>query len=188
MESARSPRPRQRRVTAEFLIPAGWVSGTLMVPESQSLADFLGVAGPFLKLADARLPWSDKLVGFFALQRSSVGLIAPLGGGGEHVETAGGAGITSPWSIACVFDQGMLHGRLDFLVNLRLSDYLLQQTGFLIVRTAVWEPLGPQAAGKAGQRWPVALINPLRVLGLVEGEQQRGGAHPGRLAPTEWDS
>ncbi len=187
MESARSPRPRQRRVASEFLIPAGWVAGTLMVPESQSLADFLGVAGPFLKLADARLPWSDKAAGFFALQRSAVGLIAPAGASGDHVETAGGAGITAPWTISCLFDQGILHGRLDFLVNLRLSDYLLQQTGFLLVRGAVWEPSGPNAAGKPGQRWPVALVNPLRVLGVVEGEQQSAGSHPGRLPQTEWD-
>ena len=76
----------------------------------------------------------------------------------------------------------MLDGRLDFLVNLRLSDYLRQQAGYLVVRDGEWR----SREGASGRRWPIVVVNPGQVLGIVESEQQQPGTHPGRLNPAEW--
>ena len=100
----------------------------------------------------------------------------------EQVEPEGVGGITSPWRISCLFDQGILDGRLDFLVNLRLSDYLRQQAGYLVVRDGVWRGSG----GGAGGQWPVVIVNPGQMLGIVESEHQPKAGHPGRLEPSEW--
>jgi hypothetical protein len=185
--SARSGRPKQRAVAAEILLSTRWIAGTLPVPETQSLTDFLNTSGAFVKLTDASVPGLERAAEFLALQRSAVSLVAPTVPE-ERVETEGGAGITSPWRIACVFEQGILYGRLDFLVNLRLSDYLRQQAGFLVVRDGVWaSAAGAEGAPMpSGGHWPVVLVNPARALGVVEGDNPPGAGHPGRLAATEW--
>jgi len=165
------------------------MSANLIIPEFQSIADYLNTAGAFIKLTDAKARGLEPAAEFVAVQRAAISLIAPAAAD-DRVETEGGGGITSPWRIACLFDHGVLHGQLDFLVNMRLSDYLRQQTGFLVVREATWTPSEMAPAGAspapAGQ-WPVALVNPARVLAIVEGQNPAGAGHPGRLAPTEWD-
>lgn len=184
--SARSRRPKQRAVTAEILLATRWISGTLPVPEMQSLTDYLNNAGAFVKLTDASVPGFDGAAEFLALQRSAISLIAPSTLE-ERVETEGGAGITSPWQIACMFEQGILYGRLDFLINLRLSDYLRQQAGFLVVRDGTWAGTGSDGRpGPAMAQWPVVLVNPARALGIVERDNPPSAGHPGRLPATEW--
>jgi hypothetical protein len=179
MTGGRRSAPALRRVTVEILVAGGWVRGVLAVPSAQSLTDFLNSAGTFLKLADAVLPNGTGPVGFIALHRDAIRFVAPAVEA-EPVEPEGGAGITSPWGIACLFDQGVLEGRLDFLVNLRLSDYLRQQAGYLVVRDGSW------SGSPEKQHWPVVLVNPGQVLGIVESDHQTGSGHPGRLADTEW--
>jgi hypothetical protein len=176
--AARSGPPALRRTEVEVLVPGGWVQGTLSIPSAQSLTDFLNAAGTFLKLADCRLPGEPRPVGFFALQRDAIRLLAPVASP-DQIETEGTGGITSPWRISCLFDQGILNGRLDFLVNLRLSDYLRQQAGYLVVRDGTWG----DRSGAEPRRWPVVVVNPGTVLGIVESDLQPQGGHPGRLDP-----
>ncbi len=177
--TGRSGPPALRRTEVEVLVPGGWVRGTLSIPSSQSLTDFLNSAGTFLKLADCRLPGETHAVGFFALQRDAIRFLAPVASP-DQIETEGTGGITSPWRISCLLDQGILSGRLDFLVNLRLSDYLRQQAGYLVVRDGVW---GERDGRRAAQKWPVVVVNPGAVIGIVESDDQPQGGHPGRLDP-----
>jgi hypothetical protein len=177
---------RFRRVEAEVLLPAGWLEGTFVVPESQSLQDFLEHSGTFLKLTDARVPGHESMVPFFAVQRGAVELIAPKAED-SRIETAGSAGHTAPWSISCLFHRGAVHGSLDFLMNLRLSDYLRQQTGFLLLRDASWVPLDESAADRP-RGWPTAFVNVAQVNGISEAVDQRGRGHPGKMsAPSEFE-
>ena len=179
VHATRSGPPSLRRVEVEILVPGGWLQGTLSIPSAQSLTDFLNTAGAFVKLADCRLPGEMRPVGFFALQREAVRFVAPVTSA-DQIETEGIGGITSPWRISCLFDQGILHGRLDFLVNLRLSDYLRQQAGYLVVRDGTW---GDPSAPESGRKWPVIVVNPGTVLGIVESDEQPQQGHPGRLDP-----
>jgi hypothetical protein len=177
---------RFRRVEAEVLLPAGWLDGTFVVPETQSLQDFLEHSGAFLKLTDVRVPGHEEMVPFFAVQRGAVELIAPKSVD-DRVETTGSAGHTAPWSISCLFHRGAVHGSLDFLMNLRLSDYLRQQTGFLLLRDAAWAPVDT-GRGDVPRRWPIAFVNVPQVNGISEAVDQRGRGHPGKLAaPSEFE-
>ena len=177
---------RFRQVVADVLLPAGWLEGTFLVPETQSLQDFLEHSGAFLKLTDARVPGHEDVVPFFAVQRGAVELIAPKTPD-DRIETAGSAGHTAPWSISCLFHRGAVHGSLDFLMNLRLSDFLRQQTGFLLLRDAHWVPLDPPADATA-RRWATAFVNVPQVNGISEAVDQRGRGHPGKLPlPSEFE-
>jgi hypothetical protein len=180
MSQAKIEQVHLRRVEADVLLPAGWIEGTFMVPVTQSLQDFLEHSGTFLKLVDAHVPGHEAPVPFFAVQRGAVELIAPRTSD-DRIETAGSGGHTAPWSISCLFHRGAVHGNLDFLMNLRLSDFLRQQTGFLLLRDATWMPIA--ANPDQPRRWPSAFVNVPQVNGISEAVDQRGRGHPGKLAP-----
>ena len=176
-------RPRQRSVAVAVLTALGWAEGTLAVPERQSVVDFLEGAGAFIKLTQARLPGRAEPTPFLALQRGAVSVVVPRGGA-EGVETEGGRGICAPLEVACLFPGGVLEGCLDVLVNVRLSDYLRQQSGFLVLREARWRP--PQLLADvtpAPERWPCALVNAARVVGVEERGPRGDGGTPGHPAP-----
>jgi hypothetical protein len=175
---------RYRQAPAEILLPAGWVTGTFVVPEDQSFTDFLAHSGAFLKLVDAFVPGHPDVVPFFAVQRGAVQVIVPSAGD-DRVETPGAMGITAPWSISCLFERGAVHGSLDFLMNQRLSDFLKQQTGFLVMRDATWTPIG--AGDEPARAWPLVLVNTQQLNGISEAVDQRGRGHPGKLPPNEFD-
>jgi len=175
---------RYRQAPAEILLPAGWVTGTFVVPEAQSFTDFLAHSGAFLKLVDAFVPGHPDVVPFFAVQRGAVQVIVPSAGD-DRVETPGAMGITAPWSISCLFERGAVHGSLDFLMNQRLSDFLKQQTGFLVMRDATWTPIG--AGAEPARAWSLVLVNTQRLNGISEAVDQRGRGHPGKLPPNEFD-
>jgi hypothetical protein len=175
---------RYRQVAAEILLPAGWITGTFVVPEDQSFLDFLAHSGAFLKLTDALVPGHQDVAPFFAIQRGAVQVIVPSGED-DQVETAGSMGITAPWSISCLFERGAVHGSLDFLMNQRLSDFLKQQSGFLVIRDASWTPIGD--GSQALRSWPVVLVNVPQLNGISEAVDQRGRGHPGKLPPSEFN-
>ena len=175
---------RYRQAPAEILLPAGWVTGTFVVPEAQSFTDFLAHSGAFLKLVDAFVPGHPDVVPFFAVQRGAVQVIVPSAGD-DRVETPGAMGITAPWSISCLFERGAVHGSLDFLMNQRLSDFLKQQTGFLVMRDATWTPIG--AGAEPARAGSLVLVNTQQLNGISEAVDQRGRGHPGKLPPNEFD-
>jgi hypothetical protein len=181
---APSFQPRYRQVPAEILLPAGWITGTFVIPEAQSFLDFLAHSGAFLKLTDALVPGHQDVAPFFAIQRGAVQLIVPSEGD-DQVETPGSMGITAPWSISCLFERCAVHGSLDFLMNQRLSDFLKQQSGFLVIRDATWTPIGDRS--QSMRSWPVVLVNVPQVNGISEAVDQRGRGHPGKLPPSEFD-
>jgi hypothetical protein len=172
----------QRLVAADCLTDAGWVRGRFHVPATQSFTDFLTHTGAFLPMTDALLPHADGPRPFFAIQTGALHLAVP-DPGDAHLETTGGRGITSPWSVHCLLAGGTVEGSIDFITNQRLSDYLKAARGVLLVREATWTDFG-LAPGGAGQRrqFPVVLVNVARIVGIADALSQRGHGHPGALA------
>ena len=62
-------------------------------------------------------------------------------------------------------------------MNQRLSDFLKQQTGFLVIRDASWTPIG--GGDEPGRTWPLVLVKSPQLNGISEAVDQRGRGHPG---------
>ncbi len=182
--------PNQRTVPAICATAAGWLRGHFHVPRQQSFADFLVQSGAFLPFTDAEVPSHDAALPFFAVQRAGLRCIVP-DPADAHIDTAGAGGITSPWSVTCVFAEGLLEGHIDFLTNQRLSDYLRAAQGFILVRQARWAPRDPDdRPPEPAPPWPAVFVQVSQLVGIAEAREQRGHGHPGRLViktPTEFD-
>lgn len=159
--------PALRKVVANILMDAGWVHGTFQVPAQQSLLDYFGGAGPLLKLTQARFPGEAEPMPFLALRREVITLIDPTIDQ-NMVEAPGGVGRTSPHQVRCLLPAGQLHGTLGVLINVRLSDYLRQQTGLLVLRDCTFVPPGEPLTSAKCRRMAVALLNLGRAYGISE--------------------
>lgn len=178
-------RPRRREVRADVLTSIGWVRGTFSLPHLQSLVDHLNSTGPFLKLTDVELPHRDGIAHFWALQRTSVVLIAPTSGD-DGVETGGSEGITAPLWVSCFCPAGSLEGRLDFTINLRLSDYLRQPVDFLVLRDAAWRPYRTYGDSTSAPRhFACAVLSTRSLIAIEEAQAQPDAGHPGKLVESE---
>jgi hypothetical protein len=157
--------PEQRRATVTVLTPLGWVQGTLHMPPAQTLLDFLQSGSPVVKLTRARLPGQPEMVPFVALRTDAIAIVAPTID--ELVEPGGVLGRTTPREVEIHLEAGRVAGRIEVLVNLRVSDFLRQQAGLTTLRDAVFTPHGPHDQLQV-RRMPVAIVNLGRATALVQ--------------------
>ena len=161
--------PELRTCTANVLTPLGWLNGTFHIPRMQSLVDFLSSGSPILKFVRVRVPHENKLVAFAGLRRESVQLIEPTQPD-EQIETPGFAGRTTQREVGVLIPSGIVRGRLDVLVNVRVSDFLRQQQGMAVLRGATLAGYGADPAGAGIRRFHTVVVNLGQVIGVAEAE------------------
>lgn len=160
------PAPLFRQLQAELLCGLGWVYGTLHIAAHQTLDEFLALSGPLLKLTHVRVPHEPDVLGFLALRRDGISVIAlPLGGPVGHPARYG---RTSPRQIACLMGDGMIRGTVEVPVGMRLSDFLRLDGPFLPVRHGLLTPYGATLNSPQAKALEVALVNLDHVAGVSE--------------------
>ena len=163
-------RPNLRDVPSEVLTPAGWMIGTIVLPERQSLVDHLTKSGPFLKLTSVRLPGRVQVVPFFALQAAATTLVVPETE--NRLEGEPGHASFTALPVTFLLAGGVLDGKIAVPSNLRLSDHLRLQSGFVVVRDAQWMPNRTTGEPQPDARriLPCVLVNAALVIGIEEVE------------------
>ncbi len=164
--------PPLRRSTVNVLTDLGWVAGIFHVPGHQSLVDFLAPGNHIVKLTRVRIPNESERIPFIAVRRDSIIAIEPTQGD-ELVETPGSSGRTPPLRVGCLLSVGILHGTLEVLVNVRVSDFLRQQPGFAVLHDCVVVSYGQSLESSDARKLRVVLVNLGRVTGVAEWENRR---------------
>ena len=100
-----------RKVLAHLLTDLGWLQGTFLVPEGQSLMDFFQGGVQLLKLTPARFPGEKELIPFIALRRDAIHAVEP-GAGEDRIEAPGGIGRTTPHEMSAFWWQANSMGPL----------------------------------------------------------------------------
>jgi hypothetical protein len=156
--------PEQRKAAVSLLTDLGWATGTLHLPSLQTLLDYINATGPVLKCTRVRLPGRPDVLNFVGFRRESVLVVAPSVD--ELVEPPGAIGRTTPRDVTCILPGGMLEGKLDVLVNLRVSDFLRQQTSLAVLRRCVFRATGAEPSQE--RRLAVAVVNLARAIGVAQ--------------------
>lgn len=159
--------PPLRLTSVNVLTDLGWCAGTFHVPGRQSLMDFLGPGNQIVKLTRVRIPNESERLPFIGLRRDAILVVEPTQAD-ELVDTAGSVGRTSAHRVGCLLPDGMLHGSLEVLVNVRVSDYLRQQPGLAVLRDCTLVPYGQPTDSTQARRIRCALVNLSRVTGVAE--------------------
>jgi hypothetical protein len=166
------PNPPLRLATVNLLTDLGWCAGSFHVPGRQSLLDFLAPGSHIVKLTRVRIPNESERLPFIGFRRDSIIVVEPTQAD-ELVDTAGSIGRTSGHRIGCLVPDGILHGTLEVLVNVRVSDFLRQQPGLVVLRDAVLVPYGQTLESSQARRIRTALVNLSRVTGVAEWVNQQ---------------
>lgn len=159
--------PPLRLSSVNVLTDLGWCAGTFHVPGRQSLVDFLAPGNHIVKLTRVRIPNETERVPFIGFRRDAIIVVEPTQAD-ELVDTAGSIGRTTAHRVACLLGDGMLHGTLDVLVNVRVSDFLRQQPGLAVLRDCALVPYGQPPDSNQARRIRCALVNLSRVTGVAE--------------------
>jgi hypothetical protein len=164
--------PPLRLSSVNLLTDLGWFAGTLHVPGRQSLVDFLAPGNHIVKVTRVRIPNESERLPFIAVRRDSISLVEPTQGD-ELVDTPGSGGRTSSHRVGCLLPVGTLHGSLEVLVNVRVSDYLRQQPGLAVLNDCVLVPYGQAPESTQARKLRVGIVNLSRVTGIVEWVNQQ---------------
>jgi hypothetical protein len=164
--------PPLRLSSVNLLTDLGWWAGTFHVPGRQSLVDFLAPGGHIVKVTRVRVPNESERLPFIAVRRDSIIVVEPTQSD-ELVDTPGAGGRTSSRRVGCLLPLGMLHGTLEVLVNVRVSDFLRQQPGLAVLHDCVLVPYGQPPESNQARKLRTALVNLGRVTGIAEWVNQQ---------------
>jgi hypothetical protein len=164
--------PPLRLSSVNLLTDLGWWAGTFHVPGRQSLVDFLAPGSHIVKLTRVRVPDESERLPFVAVRRDSIIVVEPTQSD-ELVDTPGSGGRTSSHRVGCLLPAGMLHGTLEVLVNVRVSDFLRQQPSIAVLRECVLVPYGQAPDSNQARKLRMVLVNLGRVTGVAEWANQQ---------------
>jgi hypothetical protein len=121
--------PDQRKITSQVLTTAGWLKGTFHVLRSAKFVEQLNVTNEFFRLTDVSFIGREQIIEFFAVQRAAVTLIVPPST--ERDLIIEGIEELVPHHVFMLFDQGYVEGRMMIRKGVRISDFLVRQSGSL---------------------------------------------------------
>lgn len=163
-----SLRPSQTAIPVIVFSPSGFIRGTLHLPAGKTLPSFLNAQDEILKLTEAVLPGSDQTHPFLALHKSAIILVVPQEGV-EIPKPGPGAMPRELRPVTCLLSLGSIRGHLDVPENLRTSDFLLRNTGFIefhqcfVGSTTYFDP--SEATGAA---LSLVIVNSRNMVGVTE--------------------
>ena len=108
---------------------------------------------------------------FIGFRRDAILVVEPTQA--DELLEAGSVGRTSSHRVGCLLGDGILHGTLEVLVNVRVSDFLRQQPGLVVLRDCSLVPYGQPSDSNQARRMRSALVNLSRVTGVVEWMNQQ---------------
>lgn len=174
-------RPPQRSINAQILAASRWIRGTFHLPKLHSFLDYLGKDASFFRLTGVTLDPEGPEAPFFALRRSSAAVIAPECREEElKLEVVPGS---MPHPVDCLLETGMVSGLLALLPNVRVSDYLMHQEGFVVLRAATFPPGSLPPSGPVD----VLFVNARALVGVRERNPSTQAAERDRPAEVPAD-
>lgn len=163
--------PQLRLSTVNLLTDLGWCAGTLHVPGRQSLVDFLAPGANTVKVTRVRIPNETERLPFIGFRRDAIMVVEPTQA--DELLEPGSVGRTSSHRVGCLLGEGILHGTVEVLVNVRVSDFLRQQPGVAVLRDCALVPYGQPSDSNQARRMRSALVNLSRVAGVAEWVNQQ---------------
>jgi hypothetical protein len=159
-------KPRQRTVAATILTSAGWMTCKMHVLEKAHLLEQLESVSEFYKVTDASLVGIDTTVEFLALQRDSVELVVPQNEPEDLL--AGPVHQSQSQRVFILFGNGVIRGTLEWRENVRLSDFVTRQDGFILLRDCQVEMGNLIAGNQQVEKAPAVFVNVNHIVGISE--------------------
>jgi hypothetical protein len=165
---ALAPFPPQQPITIIALTTSGYISGIVHLLAMKNLRTLLNAQDEILKLTHALLPGSPQVHPFLALRKGSALLIVPKAEP-EPFKPELSSGPRAQRLVTCLLDLGSIRGYIEVPENVRTSDFLLRNPGFIEFRECHLGPnphLDPQTI--TNDPLPLVYVNSRSMVGVTE--------------------
>lgn len=127
--------PPRRTIPVRVLTVRGWIDGTLALPSSARLVEWLDHADAFVTLTDVRLEASGRALPYVSLRRDAIRIVVPVTAAGA--EPTASAPERSRHRVQVLLDVAMARGTIETLPGIRVSDALAHRDGLVELHDAV---------------------------------------------------
>lgn len=156
-----------RMITARILTQAGWVAGSLHVPGSVRVVDYLDRRqSNFIPMTDVILESSDNPIPFLDMHRNAIDFIAVPDA--QELASVRESGIPVEHHVACLLRIGYLNGVIRVRAGMRLSDFLDHSRGFVPIFDCEYNVRDPWSNKVFKEHEPHLLLNTQAVIGFSE--------------------
>lgn len=160
-------RPKQRTVPAHVLTTAGWMTAEFNVLEKGYLLDQLETVDEFFSVTNASMVGFDTTTQFLALQRDAIELIVPRD---DTSLLSAPQTDTKQETVFVLFDGGVIRGDIEYRQNIRLSDFVKKQNGFILLRSCELHLGHVYAPEKQVKSADAVILNVNRIVGISVSE------------------
>lgn len=164
-------RPPQYPLPVVVYTPSGLIRGVLQLPTVKNLRGFLNGDEEYLKLTEADFPGRQQVQqSFLLLRKDAVILVVPKEGH-EPRRADNSKSLRGQRLVTCLLGGESVQGYLDIPRNLRTSDFLVRNRGFLELSACRISPnpsMGPQQAD--GSILPTVLVNAQCLVGVEDAQ------------------
>lgn len=158
----------QQPITIIALTASGYISGIVHLLARKNLRTLLNAQDEILKLTHAVLPGSPQSHPFLALRKGSALLIVPKADP-ELFKPEPSAWQKAQRRVTCLLEHGSIQGYIEVPENVRTSDFLLRNPGFIEFRECYLGP-NPQLdqQERTGEPLPIVYVNARSMVGVTE--------------------
>ncbi|HUO83874.1 MAG TPA: hypothetical protein VM534_02065 [Thermoanaerobaculia bacterium] len=155
--------PPQWNLDAQIYTPRGWIRGTFVIPKLRSLVDSLNASSGYVKLTGVTFNSSANRHDFVALRRESIRIIIPDARiGGVESNTSK---LTARKRVLCLMNDALLEGDLDVMKGTRVSDLLMQDPQFVVLKNA--RVVVQRPSDQATRNAPLMVVNGRQLYAVV---------------------
>ncbi|GEM_PF-2669313 len=156
-------------VQVRALTEAGWISGMLLKASNRRVADTLNTGGDKLTLTNAFVPGGDADVPFMTVRRDKILLVMLDEREGKRPVSGVYAAVTER-HVICLAGFATLVGTVDVPKNLRVSDYLGSERGFVEFRQVQLTVRNPYSGEQWTRKVDHLLLNSHQIVAVSEQE------------------
>lgn len=149
---------------------AGKVTGSLAVPQGQTMQSLLNAREPFLELSEVRLETRPEILSFLSMQRRAVRFAIPFHPDDPAVGIEECLTSATVHRVICMLADGEVEGDLEVPEEIRLPDYLEHTPGFFPMRNCrARVPAHVPGHGRMAQeKVPLLFVNGGCAIGVFE--------------------
>jgi len=157
--------PPLRGIPSVIYTTGGWIRGTFHVPTMHGFLEYLNLSGDMLKLTGVILPYLEMELRFFALRRGKALLVMPdcdL----ALLQLPEPTAQYHVHRVSFLLEGGTVTGSLAIEEDIRVSDYLANHDGFLVLRNCRFG--AHDAPVEEESHFPMLLVNSATVVGASD--------------------
>lgn len=153
-------------VPVQVLTKPGWIIGKAHIRKGWNLLSLFDGSKEYISLTDVILEGRPKVIPLFSLHRSAILFVNPENKEIHLSVTESRNRVVHP--VSFLLANGSVYGMVELATGVRISTYLSNQTGFILVHDCHYRIYHSGQQHVVDHKEPTLLLNPGAIIGVSE--------------------